>query len=1071
MADNETSYLPIGTCLEQIEKAVYGREVRKAIHDGIAQCYDDTVEGVNAAQQAASDTQDVINDAIDATREANTAAAEASNVKVEQTVSGDTVTFTTTKRDGTTVSTSFQKPNIVVSKDDGSGEFSVTAKGWNGEEIVAKIPDPSEEVKSRANIAAVSKVKTALGNPLTITDGMDAPAVKTVVTLEPKQDLHGYDHPWVGGSGKNLIPSVIANSTRSGITCTRNNDGTIVLNGTSTELIDFYPAHESGMAVGKSGGFVVPAGTYSFGSVTGGSSTTYRAYLVKWIGSETTATYNSSANGEGTVTLSAEATIDFFVRVDSGVTLNNLVISPMVRLSSTESGYAPYSNICPIDGYDTVRVTAHKKNIFYTKWVQGSIRYSDGMEDSGSPSPTEIKTEGYIPVRAGAKYTISRSIVGGYVNLRLYDLQKVYIGTGSLVRDGVDAVTIYSGASKTQIMANAMKSCTLSFADYVGYIRLIETTNNLNTIYQMEEGETTTSYEEPGCSTTSLSVAQAAGATVYGGTVTLNEDGSGTLVVDRATVTEEAFIQVFHKTNNTNTDYVSTGNIGSKQGGYGLTNMVVVDNPNAWNVNYPVGQVASEGKLRFYGVFETAAAFREKYAGLQFTYELATPTTYTLTADQLRTLTGENHVWTDGTKLELTYRADKYADVEKFLNAIPTGTKTGDPAVFTDGADDLPFEKLTIAVEPHQEGSGDPSPDNVRPITGWDEVKVTRCGKNLLGVYSDYYDTLTVSGVTFTKIEGTHYKANGTSAANAWFQLRAENGQNPIPIHAPVGTYVSSAICSTGKEKIGSYIYYGDTLDASKYAVQTNVTLLNEQELQGVRYLMKTGMTFNNEDVYFQLECRNTRSEYETPYNARTLPISLKYATGSTVYGGTVTINRDGTGSVVVDRAIAKLPASGWQYEAANSRYYYSNVPNIDGSITRAIKFVCDKFRAITDGRNISQIVSDDCYIGNVRSNRNGDLYVHTNRYASLQDFQSAVKDVTIAHQIESPTTYTLTAPQLTSLLGNNTVWCDAGQVTVKYKKDIGKMISNLYALMVDTGVIVIENEEDVTVEGPHYNP
>ena len=39
MADNETSYLPIDTCLEQIEKAVYGREVRKAIHDGIAQCH------------------------------------------------------------------------------------------------------------------------------------------------------------------------------------------------------------------------------------------------------------------------------------------------------------------------------------------------------------------------------------------------------------------------------------------------------------------------------------------------------------------------------------------------------------------------------------------------------------------------------------------------------------------------------------------------------------------------------------------------------------------------------------------------------------------------------------------------------------------------------------------------------------------------------------------------------------------------------------------------------------------------------------------------------------------------
>lgn len=49
MADNETSYLPIDTCLEQIEQAVYGREVRKAIHDGIAQCYTDSTANAQKA--------------------------------------------------------------------------------------------------------------------------------------------------------------------------------------------------------------------------------------------------------------------------------------------------------------------------------------------------------------------------------------------------------------------------------------------------------------------------------------------------------------------------------------------------------------------------------------------------------------------------------------------------------------------------------------------------------------------------------------------------------------------------------------------------------------------------------------------------------------------------------------------------------------------------------------------------------------------------------------------------------------------------------------------------------------
>ena len=35
------------------------------------------------------------------------------------------------------------------------------------------------------------------------------------------------------------------------------------------------------------------------------------------------------------------------------------------------------------------------------------------------------------------------------------------------------------------------------------------------------------------------------------------------------------------------------------------------------------------------------------------------------------------------------------------------------------------LEKLNVKFSPKQAGSGDPSPDNVRPISGWDSVKIT----------------------------------------------------------------------------------------------------------------------------------------------------------------------------------------------------------------------------------------------------------------------------------------------------------------------------------------------------------
>lgn len=41
------------------------------------------------------------------------------------------------------------------------------------------------------------------------------------------------------------------------------------------------------------------------------------------------------------------------------------------------------------------------------------------------------------------------------------------------------------------------------------------------------------------------------------------------------------------------------------------------------------------------------------------------------------------------------------------------------------------IRSLKVYFSPKQEGSGDPSPENVRAITGWDGVKVEHCGKNL----------------------------------------------------------------------------------------------------------------------------------------------------------------------------------------------------------------------------------------------------------------------------------------------------------------------------------------------------
>lgn len=68
-------------------------------------------------------------------------------------------------------------------------------------------------------------------------------------------------------------------------------------------------------------------------------------------------------------------------------------------------------------------------------------------------------------------------------------------------------------------------------------------------------------------------------------------------------------------------------------------------------------------------------------------------------------------------------------------------------ASFNDGQE-MVMPSLKVAIEPQQEGSGDPSPTNVRSISGWDEVDVT---------VADDVENPTVSNVYTIDLDGTYY--------------------------------------------------------------------------------------------------------------------------------------------------------------------------------------------------------------------------------------------------------------------------------------------------------------------------
>ena len=145
------------------------------------------------------------------------------------------------------------------------------------------------------------------------------------------QELDSVDSPTVDLYGKNLIQNTLPTATICGITYTRNEDGSITLNGTATDnsyySFDFnnrIPAHNTEMVLSLKGG----AGLTSI------SLGYFR---------EDGSVHNSIVYAEDNAVNfkypSDAARTRTFLTVTTGKTCNNLTVYPMVRLADTDDTF------------------------------------------------------------------------------------------------------------------------------------------------------------------------------------------------------------------------------------------------------------------------------------------------------------------------------------------------------------------------------------------------------------------------------------------------------------------------------------------------------------------------------------------------------------------------------------------------------------------------------------------------------------------------------------------------------------------------------------------------------------
>ena len=189
---------------------------------------------------------------------------------------------------------------------------------------------------------------------------------------------------------------------------------------------------------------------------------------------------------------------------------------------------------------------------------------------------------------------------------------------------------------------------------------------------------------------------------------------------------------------------------------------------------------------------------------------------------------------------------------------------SGAIAHFTDGADNIPINDLTIGIVPAQSGSGTPSPSNIRPITGWTGANVAWAKKNLL---DDSIRTFSGNNIYFAD------SITGTS------------------LTLPAGTYTISFVTADGTI---TNIYMRN-VDTNAYisgfpaysATSKTFTLTTETAIRVWAY--KADYTSVNDIKTAQIEAGATVTPYES-YTAPTITaISWQNEVG-TVYGGSLDV-------------------------------------------------------------------------------------------------------------------------------------------------------------------------------------
>ena len=358
-----------------------------------------------------------------------------------------------------------------------------------------------------------------------------------------------------------------------------------------------------------------------------------------------------------------------------------------------------------------------------------------------------------------------------------------------------------------------------------------------------------------------------------------------------------------------------------------------------------------------------------------------------------------------------------------------------------------------VSWEPVQGGSGEPSPDNIRPISGRDTVKVERCGGNVIEFLSTNDSS---SGIKIAVDAEKNITLNGTVVGKCnitigMCRLHWVAGKNYTMYVKKLG---GSASLGSGDGITFAYSLFttdynhyfrGDTTGKNLDAYIARDVALVETELIFMMQCWRDGTVFNN--FKFQIEVVEGTSvpTAYSPYIGQTATLTLPH----TIYGGTVDAVT-GEGQETWNE-ITLVDTYNWYASTNQYRTFYCvNIKNITRTAIENSEYAknwkCTHFKS--EAYSYAQSGDRDNTVS-FQSDRETLVIIFP---GTIDEFKSylasqyaAGTPVQIAYKLATSTPFTATGAQsIPALSGVNTLLTDADSVTVTGRADPIKPITDL---------------------------